>query len=330
MFKKLIFFCFCFLLISYSFSHSSKPKAVIFDSDMGPDYDDAGAIALLHAFADSGYIKILATVASTKYNGVAGVFDVFNTYFGRPDIHIGVPKKNGLALRDWQHWSDTLLAKYPHSINSNDDVPDAVDVYREVLAGQPDKSVTIITVGFFTNLSNLLQSKADRYSPLSGAQLVQKKVKLLVSMAGRFPSGKEFNIEKDAAASQYVFSHWTTPVIFSGFEIGQKIKAGLPLIQDEQIQNSPVKDVFRICIPMANEDSAGRMSWDETAVLVAVKGYTPFYTLHSGQIKVETDGSNTWSDAASNNQSYLVEQVLPQAVQTVINKLIMHKPVKPK
>ena len=330
MFKKLIFFCFCFLLISYSFAQSSKPKAVIFDSDMGPDYDDAGAITLLHAFADSAYIKILATVASTKYNGVAGVFDVFNTYFGRPDIPIGVPKKNGLALRDWQHWSDTLLAKYPHSINSNDDVPDAVDVYREVLAGQPDKSVTIITVGFFTNLSNLLQSKADRYSPLSGAQLVQKKVKLLVSMAGRFPSGKEFNIEKDAAASQYVFSHWTTPVIFSGFEIGQKIKAGLPLIQNEQIQNSPVKDVFRICIPMANEDSAGRMSWDETAVLVAVKGYTPFYTLHSGQIKVETDGSNTWSDAASNNQSYLVEQVSPQAVQTVINKLIMHQPVKTK
>jgi hypothetical protein len=27
---------------------------VIFDTDMGPDYDDVGAIALLHAFADSG------------------------------------------------------------------------------------------------------------------------------------------------------------------------------------------------------------------------------------------------------------------------------------
>jgi len=64
--------------------------------------------------------------------------------------------------------------------------------------------------------------------------------------------------------------------------------------------------------------------------LVAVKGYATFYTLHSGQIKVETDGSNTWSDVASNNQSYLVEQVSPQAVQTVINKLIMHQPVKTK
>ena len=73
-----------------------KPIAVIFDSDMGPDYDDVGAITLLHAFADSGYAKILATVASTKYEGVAAVFNVFNTYFNRPGILIGVPKGKAL------------------------------------------------------------------------------------------------------------------------------------------------------------------------------------------------------------------------------------------
>ena len=47
-------------------------------------------------------------------------------------------------------------------------------------------------------------------------------------MAGRFPSGKEFNVEKDAIASQTVFSQWPTPVLLSGFEIGSKIKVGLP------------------------------------------------------------------------------------------------------
>jgi hypothetical protein len=30
-------------------------------------------------------------------------------------------------------------------------------------------------------------------------------------MAGIFPKGKEFNVEKDAAASQQVFSTWETP-----------------------------------------------------------------------------------------------------------------------
>jgi hypothetical protein len=47
-----------------------KPIAVIFDTDMGPDYDDVGAIALLHAFADSGSVNILATMASTKYEAL--------------------------------------------------------------------------------------------------------------------------------------------------------------------------------------------------------------------------------------------------------------------
>ena len=40
------------------------PVSVIFDTDMGPDYDDVGALALLHALADSGEVRILATVSS--------------------------------------------------------------------------------------------------------------------------------------------------------------------------------------------------------------------------------------------------------------------------
>src|SRR5215218_3699401 len=153
-----------------------KPVPVIFDSDMGPDYDDVGAITLLHAFADSGRARILATIASTKYEGVAGVFSVLNTYFNKPRIPIGVPKGAAVTKRDSQHWSDTLLANYPHEIKTNDEVPDATELYRKILAAQPDKSVTIITVGFFTNLSNLLQSAPDQYSKLNGKELVKKKV----------------------------------------------------------------------------------------------------------------------------------------------------------
>ncbi|MDQ3844643.1 MAG: nucleoside hydrolase [Bacteroidota bacterium] len=323
-YKKLI--CFCFLLVAtFSFAQKQNPIPIIFDSDMGPDYDDVGAIAMLHAFADSGYVKILATVASTRYEGVAGVFSVLNTYFNRPNLPIGIPKENGLTLRDWQHWSDSLLANYPHAIKNNNEVPDATEVYRKVLAAQPDNSVTIVTVGFFTNLSNLLKSLPDKYSKLNGEQLVKKKVKQLVSMAGRFPSGKEFNVEKDAAASQYVFTHWPTPVLLSGFEIGMKIKVGLPLMHNEGIQHSPVKDVFRISIPKAKEDSAGRMSWDETAVLVAAKGYAPWYTVKQGTLKVADDGSNTWEDTGTKHE-HLVEKAPVQEVQNLINRLIMHQP----
>jgi len=196
--KKILFVKLFFLFfISVA---KAQPESVIFDSDMGPDYDDVGAIALLHAFADDGKANILATIASTKYDKVAAVFSVFNTYFKRPNISIGVPKGEALDLRDFQHWSDSVVTNYPHAINTNKDVPDAVALYRRILAIQPDKSVTIITVGFLTNLKNLLQSKADMFSPLNGEQLVRQKVKQLVSMAGRFPSGSEFNVKRDFIA----------------------------------------------------------------------------------------------------------------------------------
>jgi len=292
---------------------------------MGPDYDDVGAIAMLHAYADSGYFKILATVASTNYEGVAGVLNVINTYFNRPDIPIGVPHKNGMNIRDFQHWSDSLLANYPHAIKKNADVEDAVQVYRRVLSQQPNNSVTIITVGFFTNLAALLQSPPDEHSHLTGKELVQRKVKQLVSMAGGFPSFKEYNIRIDSSASQYVFTDWPSPVLLSGFEIGVKIHSGLPLIHNNEIKTSPIKDVFRISIPKAKGDSAGRMSWDETAVFVTAKGYSPYYTIRKGTMIVHKDGSNSWSSKGKKH-AHLVEKEPSAMVEAIINKVIQHQP----
>ena len=51
----------------------SKPLHVIFDTDIATDYDDVGAITLLHNYADEGRVKILATIASSKYPRVAAV-----------------------------------------------------------------------------------------------------------------------------------------------------------------------------------------------------------------------------------------------------------------
>lgn len=146
-------------------------------------------------------------------------------------------------------------------------------------------------------------------------------------MAGRFPSGSEFNINQDAIASKFTFENWPGEILFSGFEIGAAIRVGLPLIRNEEIQHSPVKDVFRIAIPMAAEDSAGRKSWDETAVMVAIKGAAPFYSLHYGTIKVSEDGSNTWSDTGK-QQAYLVPELSPVTVEEKIQQWIMHQPVK--
>jgi pyrimidine-specific ribonucleoside hydrolase len=304
----------------------ANPVNVIFDTDMGPDYDDVGAITLLHNFASQGKAKILATIASTKYARVGPVLSVLNTYFKQPNIPIAVPRGDVSPLADSQKWSDTLVAKYPHALKSNADAPDAVALYRQILAKQPDSSVTIITVGFFNNIADLMQSKADSYSPLTGEQLIDKKVIKMVSMAGKYPSGREFNIDEQAKASKYVFDNWKKPIILSGWEIGVKIFSGLPLIKDSTIKNSPVKDVFRISIPKAKEDVNGRMSWDQTAVLVGVAGNKPYYRLQRGTIHVDDSGANTWKNNTSGSHYYLVPIVPAQQVQDVVNKMMLYQP----
>lgn len=298
---------------------------IILDTDMGPDYDDVGALAMVHALVDKGEADLLATMACTNYEGVAKVLEIINTYFGRPQIPIGVARDYGVNLRDWQFWSDTLISRYPHSFKTNNDARDAVDLYRDILSKQEDESVTIVTIGFLSNIAALLKSGPDRHSPLSGHELVSKKVKSLVSMAGKFPEGMEFNIEEDAEAGIYTFSNWPNQLIFSGFEIGEKIKTGIPLIQNQSIINSPIKDVFRISIPMADEDKYGRMSWDQTAVLVAVRGADPYYDLAKGQIILQPNGYNSWN-YQSGDHFHLKEKMPAKEVEKLINELMMYQP----
>ena len=189
----LYFFLICFM----SCHRTEKPVNLIFDTDMAPDYDDVGALALLHALADSGEVNILATISSNKCATAVPCIDVINTYFGRPDIPIGAVRGEAADRTTWHsglRWTEELPMKYPHRILTTADSEDALKLYRRALAQQSDQSVTIVTVGFFSNLQNLLLSELDEISPLSGKELIKKKVKQLVSMAGSFPKGREFNI----------------------------------------------------------------------------------------------------------------------------------------
>lgn len=301
---------------------TKAPVNLIFDTDIGPDYDDVGAMAILHTLADSGRVNILATVASNQSPYIAGVLDVINTYCKRPNLPIGVVRGRAVNLTASQKWDSVLVARYPHDLVSNAQADDALTLYRRLLAEQPNGSVTICTVGFLTNMANLLDSKPDRYSPLSGRELVRKKVKRLVSMAGWFPNGKEFNVDRDPVSSQRVFNDWPTDIYLSGFEIGHVIHTGLPLVQNTALQQSPIKDAFAISIPLSKQDAGGRMSWDETAVLAAVNGYEPYFELVPGRLVCAKDGSNTWNAAGKGHFYFVQKMPIPQ-LERELNRLMM-------
>lgn len=333
--KSFLLVCMFAVLISCSGNKSKKalqveeiqPVNLILDTDLGPDYDDVGAMAVMHALADSGYVNILATLSSNHDESVIPCIDVLNTYFNRPDITLGAPKSEGGVTMTSGHkikWTEVLPAKYPHKIKKTSDAPDAVQVYRKILSSQPDNSVVICTVGFFTNLKDLLLSAGDEYSPLSGKELVQKKVKRLVSMAGFFPQGREFNVYCDTPASKVVAEQWPTEIVFSGFEIGDAILTGKKLVASD-IDNSPVKDTYAQCF--AEGDPDGRQSWDHTAVLVAVKGYEPYFDVERGTFSIiDNEGTNSWTPDVAGKHLRLIEKLPPAQMAGIIENYMMHQP----
>ncbi len=303
---------------------SAMPK-IIFDTDMGPDYDDVGAIAVLHALADSGECEILATVASDAHPSIAPTIEVLNRYFGRAELPVGAAPQGAPDFTAENGWNDTLINTYaPHLRNKT--YPDAVSVYRQVLAGQPDQSVTIVTVGFLSNLSALLNSQPDEYSELKGVDLVKAKVKQLVSMAGVFPEGIEFNVVEHASASANAFNNWPTPILFSGFEIGAKIVTGGKV--GARGDDGPVTKAYEFNLrTYAPGGESNRPSWDQTAVLIAVRKPSDyFYVNGPGKFIVDEEGANRWDPTTDAGHYFIVHKYPYQYVSDAIEGLMSHTP----
>lgn len=311
------------LCLCFQSGLSQTPVPIIIDTDIAPDYDDVGAMAVLHALADRGEAKILATVSCNEFETTVPTLSLLNTYFKRPGIPIGVTKA-GPNKGCQQKWAEAIVAKYPHSIMKNEDAAEAVHLYRQILSAQPDRSVTIVTIGFFSNLAKLLDSEPDAYSRLNGKDLVAKKVKRLVSMAagvGNDGTGfREFNVLVDAPASQKVFNEWPTPILLSGFEIGFKILTGKRLVANSSLQNSPVKEAFQIALA-ADKTLEGRHSWDQTAVLVAVRGANPYFDVRKINFEIKSDGTSRV--IPGDKFSYLIPKMPADAVAKVIEDLMM-------
>lgn len=318
-----------FLTLNFAQAQKHSLIPVIFDTDIAGDYDDVGAMALLHTFADKGEAKILATISCNAFETTAPTISVINTYFGRPEIPIGIVKKDKPNKGCAQRWAQAIIAGYPHKIKSNSQAIEAVALYRKTLASQADGSVIVISVGFFTNLADLLRSGADKYSKLNGIQLVKQKVKNLVSMATGIGADSktfsEYNVNVDAASAQEVFKNWPTPITLSGFEIGEKILTGIRLINNYSIQNSPIKDAFQVALEK-DKNTVGRNSWDETTVLTAIRGPKPYFTYRKLNMEIKDDGTDVI--IPGERFLYLQFAMEPAAVAKDIEQLMMHQPAK--
>ena len=300
------------------------PVRLIFDTDIQGDVDDVGTVALLHVLADRGEAEILAMGVSCRNPWSPLCLDALNTHYGRPDVPIGVPK--GKAFSRPSRYAKAIAEEFPHRLKSADDAPDAALLYRRVLAKEPGRGVVMVSVGQLANFSNLLKTKPDAHSALNGVELVKRKVRAWVCMGGKFPTGREANLVNDAPAAVYAIEHWPTPIVFTGWEIGNKILTGARL--REAPKTSPVRRAYELYNGLRN-----RQSWDQTAVLYAVRGLggalaAPWSLETTGHMHLLPNAQNEWRKTPDKSHAYLVEKMPPAQIAAEIEALMLQPPAR--
>ena len=317
MIKRIILLFILLLFCVTSAQGKQVDRRIILDTDISSDADDVGAMAVLHGLARKESIEILAIMVSSSDPWSPQAVYAINKYFGTPEIPIGVVPQDG--VHHTSSYSRALAEIEPAQLFSG---RPSVDLYRKILTNQPDKSVTIVTIGYLTNLHDLLISKADQYSPLSGLELVDQKVRLLVTMGGDYPQGKEWNFIQDAEASRLVVENWPTRTIFVGYTLGLNILTGQTLQKAEE--SSPIRLAYQL-----HNNFSGRPSWDQLAVLYALltdrKRDELFTVSTPGQNTIQADGSNFWNEKSDGVHHVLGLREDPDQVAERIENLMKNR-----
>lgn len=310
---------------------------VILDTDLGIDVDDAGALAVLHALADRGEAAILAVVSNVNDPYAPGALDAINTYYGRPGIPVGRNPRRQYAVATpyWRtpapRFVKDLATRFPND-TATTNLRSAVAVYRKVLAAQPDASVTVVSVGFLQNLADLLASGADRYSGLSGTELVRRKVKRLVLMGGSYRRGEDLYLaggrEISPPPAISVINKWPTTVVFTpgnvcgGFTTGQTLASKTP-------PSNPVRAAYRLFF---GQEGRGRSSWDLCPVLYAVRGLsdardgTYFGVNTSERLVLYADGQHTWALPGVPHHQRVTRVMSATKLQALLEALVVKPP----
>lgn len=180
---------------------------VIFDTDIGTDFDDSAAIALaLHK--PNLDIKLIVT-ATGDVVGRAKIVAQYLERVGRTDIPIGIgvsnPNNTGTALFGWS--ADYDLSKYPGTIYQ-DGVGAMIDVIRK-----SPSPVSILAIAPCDNFPSLLERAPD---VVDNAAVYAMSGSVYRGYGNSSTPDAEYNVHVDPYGSQVMYeASWnltTTPL----------------------------------------------------------------------------------------------------------------------
>ena len=285
---------------------------VIYDTDIGSSTDDLFAMEMLYHYEDEGRCRLLGVMVDREGERNAAFADVMNTYFGHGDVPIGLVRdgiKEPKVWIDYAHVADTKDGEgqpmFRRTVADYSSLPDGWQLYRRLLAAQPDRSVSIVSVGFVTCLAQLLTSGADEYSSLTGVELVRRKVKCIYLQGGMFGEAEEpdFNFAQGITFAKTFFQNWPQEVdmVFSPMETGQDVEyTPEQVIADVSWTDvHPIKQVYMQC-----NCNTGQRMWDVMPVVQAVEGDALFTLSQRGTVRITDQAETIFTPSATGNCRY--------------------------
>ena len=301
---------------------SAAPRIII-DSDLSRWWDDATAIGMANILEQRGGVRILGIMSDIRNPLAVAAIDAIDTAYGHSAIPLGAVAHSDADTAP-HGYSNDLVDKLPHSVRSSNDVPGAVDLYRHLLADQPNHSVTIVSIGAYTNLAGLLRSTSGQGSSLDGRALVQAKVKRLVIEDGLFPNGAPpvTNQKLDLAAASVVVkgTDWPTPMAWVDGFVGIQTKVGGALCSSVKPDN-PMRIAYQWefrCGPPGDGD------WDGPTLLYAIGGKNGLFSElgQGGAAYINAQGGLSWRTDPSRPHDVYVHVVNQTALNREINQLL--------
>lgn len=315
-----------------------KPIQIIFDTDIGGDCDDAGALALIHRLCDCGEAELLAVTHC--YNGpyYAGCIDAINRFFGR-SVPIGVNFERPVQENPRGVYAAALCEECPNSYpadkhGTSEGPEDTLRLMRRVLAAAEDHSVVLVATGALSSMARLVRSVGDDITDMTGAELIEKKLLRTVVMGGRFfetwpmllyesgnPASHVMTWEYNIRGSGYedattVFDNWHSELVLSSYEIGSYIRTMVGYAA-RAAEGDPVALAYRI-----HNGDTGRCSWDHTAVLEAIRPGKYWHHHAFGKISVDKDMVTHWQKDDTFRHTYLLPKEDYASVRQVIDDLL--------
>ena len=274
-------------------SHATQPITMILDSDFGSSTDDLFALMMLNHYIDDGLVDLKGVVVDREGEKNAQVVDIFNTYYGHPNIPIGL-ERNGVknprcfipynGICDLKNEQGAPLFKRTQDVSN---CPDGYKLYRQLLSQAEDKSVVVVAIGFVTSLAQLFESGPDEYSSLNGLDLFGKKVKSVYIQSGRFEAGDSlcgYNMRAASKQSAIFYDKFPKNVdlIMSPSNVGDQIDypPADVLVDLSYTEVNPIKSVYTYYTC-----DTGQRMWDTNCLVNAVLGDKAYNLSPRGWVK---------------------------------------------